>query len=60
MENINNDDLKQILGQLSFLQTLQSIITAEGKVVLTKKDSRRLEQIAQTVNSLKLFYHSKE
>lgn len=59
MKNLDNNDLKLISGQLSFLQTLTSIIMAEGKVVLTKRDSHRIDQIAQTVNSMKLFVDRK-
>ncbi len=59
MKNFENHDLRLISGQVSFLQTLMSIIGAEGKVVLTRRDSRRLDQIAQTINSMKLFVGQK-
>lgn len=52
---MENQEKKMIAYQVGYLQDLRSRIIASGKAVLTKKDSTIIEEISQTVNSLKLF-----
>ncbi len=54
---MENEEKKMILSQVRYLQELRSRIISSGKAVLTKKDSNIIEEISQTVNSVKLYMY---